>query len=52
MSPLRAAQRLGVHDNTISNRIRSAQELLPHPIEHRSSELLVALSLIRLVQDA
>jgi hypothetical protein len=30
MSPLRAAQRLGVHENTITNRIRTAQELLPH----------------------
>lgn len=29
MSPLRAAQRLGVHENTITNRIRTAQELLP-----------------------
>jgi DNA-binding PucR family transcriptional regulator len=52
MSPLRASQRLGVHENTITNRIRAAQELLRHPIEHRSSELLVALRLIRLAQEA
>lgn len=52
MSPLRASQRLGVHENTISNRIRAAQELLPHPIEQRSPELLVALRLIRLTHDA
>jgi hypothetical protein len=51
MSPLRAAQRLGVHENTITNRIRTAQELLPHPIEHRSPELQVALRLIRLAQE-
>jgi hypothetical protein len=52
MSPLRASQRLGVHENTITNRIRAAQELLPHPIERRSPELLVALRLIRLTHDA
>ena len=51
MSPLRAAQRLGVHENTITNRIRSAQELLPHPIEHRSPELQVALRLLRLARE-
>jgi PucR C-terminal helix-turn-helix domain/GGDEF-like domain len=52
MSPLRASHRLGVHENTITNRIRAAQELLPHTIEHRSPELLVALRLIRLTHDA
>jgi DNA-binding PucR family transcriptional regulator len=46
MSPLRASQRLGVHENTITNRIRAAQELLPRPIERRSCELLVALRLM------
>ena len=51
MSPLRAAQRLGVHENTITNRIRTVQELLPHPIEHRSPELQVALRLLRLGQE-
>ena len=51
MSPLRAAQRLGVHENTITNRIRTAQELLPHPIEHRSPELQVALRLLRMAQE-
>jgi DNA-binding PucR family transcriptional regulator len=51
MSPLRAAQRLGVHENTITNRIRAAQELLPHPIEHRSPELQVALRLLRLAHE-
>ena len=52
MSPLRASHRLGVHENTITNRIRAAQELLPHPIEDRSPDLLVALRLIRLTRDA
>jgi len=51
MSPLLASQRLGVHENTITNRIRAAQEQLPHPIEHRSPELLVALRLIRLADE-
>ena len=51
MSPLRAAQRLGVHENTITNRIRTAQEFLAHPIERRSPELQVALRLLRLAQE-
>jgi DNA-binding PucR family transcriptional regulator len=44
-SPRRAAERLGVHENTIPNRIRAAQALLPRPIEERVPELLVALRL-------
>ena len=52
MSPSRASRRLGVHENTITNRIRAAQELLPYPIEQRACELQVALRLIRLVQTA
>jgi DNA-binding PucR family transcriptional regulator len=50
LSPSRAARRLGVHEHTITNRIRAAQELLPHPIEQRVGELQVALRLIRLAQ--
>jgi DNA-binding PucR family transcriptional regulator len=50
MSPLRAAQRLGVHEHTVSNRIRSAQELLPRSIDQRAAELMVALRLVRLAQ--
>jgi DNA-binding PucR family transcriptional regulator len=50
LSPSRAARRLGVHEHTITNRIRAAQELLPHPIEQRVCELQVALRLIRLAQ--
>ncbi len=52
MSPSRASRRLGVHEHTITNRIRAAQELLPHPIEQRACELQVALRLIRLAQSA
>jgi DNA-binding PucR family transcriptional regulator len=51
MSPSRASRRLGVHENTITNRIRAAQELLPHPIEQRTCELQVALRLIRLARS-
>jgi DNA-binding PucR family transcriptional regulator len=51
LSPLRASQRLGIHENTVTNRVRAAQELLPHPIERRAAELLVALRLIRLTRD-
>ena len=52
LSPSRASRRLGVHEHTITNRIRAAQELLPHPIEQRTSELQVALRLIRLAQGS
>ena len=48
LSPSRAARRLGVHEHTITNCIRAAQEVLPRPIEQRVSELRVALRLIRL----
>jgi DNA-binding PucR family transcriptional regulator len=51
MSPSRASRRLGVHEHTITNRIRAAQELLPHPIEQRACELQVALRLMRLAQS-
>ncbi|HEY1507969.1 MAG TPA: helix-turn-helix domain-containing protein [Solirubrobacteraceae bacterium] len=51
MSPSRASRRLGVHEHTITNRIKAAQELLPHPIEQRAAELQVALRLIRLAQS-
>jgi DNA-binding PucR family transcriptional regulator len=49
-SPRRTAERLGVHANTVTNRIRAAQELLDRPIEGRVSELLVALRLAPVVQ--
>ena len=52
MSPLRAAAWARSSENTITNRIRAAQELLPHRIEHRSPQLLVALRLIGVTHDA
>jgi DNA-binding PucR family transcriptional regulator len=48
-SPRRAAHRLGVHENTIANRVRAAEELLAGPVEERTAELLVALRLAELV---
>jgi len=45
-SPRRAAHRLGVHENTIANRVRAAEELLGGPAEERTTELLVALRLL------
>ena len=44
-SPRRAAQRLGVHENTVAKRIRSAEALLGWPIDERPSELLAALTI-------
>jgi DNA-binding PucR family transcriptional regulator len=51
MSPRRAAQRLGVHENTIANRIRAVREQLGHPIEDRACELQVALRLVALARE-
>jgi DNA-binding PucR family transcriptional regulator len=39
------AQALGVHDNTIKNRIQAAAGALGRPVESRTAELLVALRL-------
>lgn len=44
----RAAQRLGIHDNTVSYRVRRAEELLEHRVGERQLELRVALRLTRL----
>jgi hypothetical protein len=41
----RAARRLGIHDNTVSYRVRQAEELLGRSVEHRTLELRVALAL-------
>ena len=44
-SARRAAKRLGVHENTIKNRVRAAEEMVGHPATERLAELLVALRL-------
>jgi hypothetical protein len=46
---VRAARRLGVHTNTVTYRVRRAEELLGHPVGERQLELRVALRLSRLV---
>jgi DNA-binding PucR family transcriptional regulator len=49
-SPRRAAKRLGVHENTIRNRVRAATELMGRPPEDRVAEILVALRLTRVTE--
>jgi len=44
-SPRRTARRLGVHENTVSNRLATIEERLGHPVRERVTELLVALRL-------
>lgn len=46
-SNLRAtASALRVHHNTVANRIRRAEQLLPHPTVGRTAEILTALELL------
>lgn len=45
MSPARTARRLGIHQNTVVNRVRRAEEILGHPVDHGRLELEVALRL-------
>jgi DNA-binding PucR family transcriptional regulator len=49
-SRTRAARRLGVHENTISYRVRQAEALLGHPIEDNRLNLGVALALLPAVR--
>lgn len=49
-SARRAAKRLGVHENTIKNRIRTAEGQLGHPVTSRLAEMLVALRLAPLAR--
>ena len=48
-SPRRTVQRLGVHENTIANRLRAVEELRGRPADERIAETLIALRLARLV---
>jgi len=52
LSPRRTARRLGVHENTVGNRLRTIETRLGHPVQPRLTELLVALRLLPLVRDA
>lgn len=46
---VRAARRLGVHENTVTYRVRRAEELLGHAVAERQLELRVALRLAPVV---
>ena len=48
----RAAKRLGVHENTISYRVRQAEEILDRSVDEDTLELHVALALAPVVLDA
>jgi DNA-binding PucR family transcriptional regulator len=48
-SPRRASHRLDVHENTVANRVRAAEELLGRPADQRVPELLLALELRELI---
>lgn len=46
LSPRRTARRLGVHENTVANRVKAAEALLGRAVDARAPELLVALRLV------
>jgi DNA-binding PucR family transcriptional regulator len=46
MSPRRAGERLGIHENTVKNRVAAARERLPDRLDGNASEVLVALKLL------
>lgn len=48
----RAARRLGIHENTISYRVRQAEEILGHSLEDNTLQLRVALELLPVVRGA
>ena len=47
----RTAKRLGIHENTVSYRIRQAEDILGRGVDQRTLELRVALALANLVRD-
>ena len=50
-SPRRTARRLGVHENTIKNRVRTIEELRGRPAGQRVAETLLALRLAGVVDE-
>ncbi len=46
----RAAKQLGIHENTVSYRVRQAEELLGRRVDEHTLELRVALALLRVVR--
>jgi len=49
-SPRRTAHRLGVHENTIKDRLKNINEILGRRADERAVELLVAMRLARLTE--
>ena len=47
----RTAKRLGIHENTVSYRLKQAEEILGRSVAQRTLELRVALALMHLVRD-
>jgi len=47
----RTAKRLSIHENTVSYRLRQAEELLGRSVDKRTLELRVALALADLVDE-
>ena len=47
----RAAGRLGIHENTVSYRVRQAEELLGRRVDERTLDLRVALALVEVVRE-
>jgi len=45
-----AAKRLGIHQNTVTYRVRQAERLLGHPLAERRFEVEVALRLLRVIE--
>jgi DNA-binding PucR family transcriptional regulator len=45
----RTAKRLGIHENTVSYRVRQAEEILGRSVDNRTLELRVALALVQIV---
>ena len=46
----RTAKRLGIHENTVSYRIKQAEEILGRSVDQRTLELRVALALAQHVR--
>jgi DNA-binding PucR family transcriptional regulator len=51
-SRIAAARRLGIHQNTVANRVKACRELLGDELGERSAELQVALTLAQTLGDA
>lgn len=48
-SHVAAAERLGLHEHTVRNRLARVEQILDHPVTERRTELQVALRLLRVL---